>query len=81
MNGKVLIAGGKDQERREKRHAKRQRDGLELAGTFTATVDIALSVGSVAETLTVTGDAPIVDPRPYHPSRFANSAWGKVADF
>ena len=29
----------------------------------------------------VTGDAPIVDPRPYHPSRFANSAWGKVADF
>ena len=29
----------------------------------------------------VTGDAPIVDPRPYHPSRFADSAWGKVADF
>ena len=29
----------------------------------------------------VTGDAPIVDPRPYHPSRFANSTWGKVADF
>jgi glycine/D-amino acid oxidase-like deaminating enzyme len=29
----------------------------------------------------VTGDAPIVDPRPYHPSRFADSSWGKVADF
>jgi glycine/D-amino acid oxidase-like deaminating enzyme len=29
----------------------------------------------------VTGDAPIVDPRPYHPRRFADSAWGKVADF
>jgi glycine/D-amino acid oxidase-like deaminating enzyme len=29
----------------------------------------------------VTGGAPIVDPRPYHPSRFANSMWGKVADF
>jgi glycine/D-amino acid oxidase-like deaminating enzyme len=29
----------------------------------------------------VTGEAPIVDPRPYHPSRFANSTWGKVADF
>jgi glycine/D-amino acid oxidase-like deaminating enzyme len=29
----------------------------------------------------VSGDAPIVDPRPYHPSRFADSAWGKVADF
>jgi glycine/D-amino acid oxidase-like deaminating enzyme len=24
---------------------------------------------------------PLVDPRPYHPSRFADSAWGKVADF
>lgn len=29
----------------------------------------------------VSGNAPIVDPRPYHPSRFADSAWGKVADF
>lgn len=29
----------------------------------------------------VSGDPPIVDPRPYHPSRFADSAWGKVADF
>jgi glycine/D-amino acid oxidase-like deaminating enzyme len=29
----------------------------------------------------VAGDAPIVDPRPYHPSRFADSSWGKVADF
>jgi glycine/D-amino acid oxidase-like deaminating enzyme len=29
----------------------------------------------------VTGATPIVDPRPYHPSRFADSTWGKVADF
>ena len=29
----------------------------------------------------VTGDAPIVDPKPYHPSRFNSAAWGKVADF
>jgi glycine/D-amino acid oxidase-like deaminating enzyme len=29
----------------------------------------------------VTGDEPIVDPRPYHPDRFGGSAWGKVADF
>ncbi|TAU34902.1 FAD-binding oxidoreductase [Rhizobium leguminosarum] len=29
----------------------------------------------------VTGDEPIVDPRPYHPDRFLKSAWGKVADF
>jgi glycine/D-amino acid oxidase-like deaminating enzyme len=29
----------------------------------------------------VTGAEPIVDPRPYHPDRFQQSAWGKVADF
>ncbi len=29
----------------------------------------------------VTGDAPLLDPKPYHPSRFNRSAWGKVADF
>ncbi|WP_105385012.1 NAD(P)/FAD-dependent oxidoreductase [Neorhizobium alkalisoli] len=28
-----------------------------------------------------TGANPIVDPRPYHPSRLLRSAWGKVADF
>jgi glycine/D-amino acid oxidase-like deaminating enzyme len=28
-----------------------------------------------------TGVEPIVDPAPYRPSRFASSAWGKVADF
>jgi glycine/D-amino acid oxidase-like deaminating enzyme len=27
------------------------------------------------------GAVPIVDPKPYHPSRFEDSAWGKVADF
>lgn len=29
----------------------------------------------------ITGAEPIVDPVPYHPSRFARSSWGKVADF
>ena len=29
----------------------------------------------------VTGQAPLVDPKPYHPARFARSAWGKVAEF
>ena len=29
----------------------------------------------------VTGAAPLVDPRPYHPERFKGTAWGKVADF
>lgn len=29
----------------------------------------------------VTGREPIVDPKPYHPSRFSRSAWGNVAEF
>jgi glycine/D-amino acid oxidase-like deaminating enzyme len=29
----------------------------------------------------VSGSAPIVDPKPYHPDRFLASSWGKVADF
>jgi glycine/D-amino acid oxidase-like deaminating enzyme len=29
----------------------------------------------------ITGDEPIVDPRPYSPARLNRSAWGKVADF
>jgi hypothetical protein len=38
------------------------REGVVLSGnTFTATVDTELRVGGVAETLTVTGEAPVVD--------------------
>ncbi len=29
----------------------------------------------------ITGAAPIVDPKPYHPARLDRSAWGKVSDF
>jgi hypothetical protein len=38
-----------------------KRDGIELAGTFTATINIELRVGAVEETITVTGETPIVD--------------------
>jgi hypothetical protein len=38
-----------------------KREGIELSGTFTATVNADLKVGGVAETLTVTGQSPIVD--------------------
>ncbi len=38
-----------------------RREGIELPGTFTATVDADLRVGSLEETITVTGDSPIVD--------------------
>jgi hypothetical protein len=38
-----------------------KREGIELTGTFTATVDVELRVGAVEETITVTGETPIVD--------------------
>ena len=38
-----------------------KRDGVELTAAFTATVNADLQVGSIAETLTVTGAAPTVD--------------------
>ena len=37
------------------------REGIELEGSFAAAVDVQLAVGSVEETVTVTGAAPIVD--------------------
>jgi hypothetical protein len=38
-----------------------KRDGIELTGTFIATVNGDLRVGGVTETVTVTGETPIVD--------------------
>jgi hypothetical protein len=38
-----------------------KRDGIELAGAFTATINIDLRVGGLEETITVTGESPIVD--------------------
>src|SRR5439155_6547333 len=38
-----------------------KRDGIELSGNFTASVDAELRVGTVAETITVSGESPIVD--------------------
>ena len=38
-----------------------RRDGIELAGSFIATVNADLRVGGVAETVTVSGEAPVVD--------------------
>ncbi len=37
------------------------REGIVLTAAFTATVDVALSVGSVEETVTVSGQTPLVD--------------------
>src|SRR5215467_9904342 len=38
-----------------------KREGIELTGTFTATINADLKVGTVAETVTVTGETPVVD--------------------
>ncbi|HEX2460731.1 MAG TPA: carboxypeptidase-like regulatory domain-containing protein, partial [Vicinamibacterales bacterium] len=38
-----------------------RREGIELSGNFIATVNAELRVGAVEETITVTGETPIVD--------------------
>ena len=38
-----------------------RREGIELTGNFTAAVNVALRVGGLEETITVTGEAPVVD--------------------
>jgi hypothetical protein len=38
-----------------------KREGIELIGSFVATVNTDLRVGTLAETVTVTGETPIVD--------------------
>src|SRR5689334_4176892 len=37
------------------------REGIELTSDFTATVNADLKIGTVAETITVTGETPVVD--------------------
>jgi hypothetical protein len=38
-----------------------KREGLELTGTFVATINADLKVGAIAETITVTAESPVVD--------------------
>ena len=38
-----------------------KREGIELSGDFVATVNAEMKVGSLQETITVTGESPIVD--------------------
>jgi hypothetical protein len=38
-----------------------KRDGIALEGTFTATINADMRVGELTETITVTGESPIVD--------------------
>src|SRR5881275_1325002 len=38
-----------------------KREGIEITGTFVATVNADLKVGTLEETITVTGETPVVD--------------------
>src|ERR1044072_2127045 len=38
-----------------------RREGIELAGSFVATINAQLSVGQLQETVVVTGSSPLVD--------------------
>src|SRR5665213_4205855 len=38
-----------------------KREGIELSGSFTATINADMKVGSLEETITVSGETPIVD--------------------
>ena len=38
-----------------------KREGIELTGSFTATVNADMRVGALEETITVTGESPVVD--------------------
>src|ERR1700758_4035447 len=37
------------------------REGIELSGTFVASVNVEMRVGALEETITVTGETPVVD--------------------
>src|SRR5439155_2671576 len=38
-----------------------KREGIELTGTFAASINAEMKVGALAETITVTGETPVVD--------------------
>lgn len=40
-----------------------KRENIELPTAFTATLNVALTVGTLAETVTITGESPVVDTR------------------
>jgi hypothetical protein len=51
-----------------------KRDGIELIGSFAANIDVELQVGGVEETVTVTGQSPIVDVTSVTQQRVFNQA-------
>src|SRR5260370_24734972 len=51
-----------------------KREGILLEGAFTAQVNAALAVGAVEETVTVTGQSPVVDTQSTQNQSVLNSA-------
>jgi hypothetical protein len=49
-----------------------KREGLELTGSFAASVNVEMRLGSVEETVTVTGETPIVDIQSANRQRVIN---------
>ena len=47
------------------------REGIELGVGFTATVNVTMAVGALAETITVTGASPVVDTQSVAPAAHA----------
>jgi Carboxypeptidase regulatory-like domain/TonB-dependent Receptor Plug Domain len=56
-----------------------KRAGIQIAVGATVTLDIKLSVGALAETLTVTGDAPVVNSSSAEVSTTYNREWVRNA--
>jgi len=50
-----------------------KREGIELTGSFTATVNADLRVATIAETITVTGQSPVVDVQGVTQQRVLNA--------
>ena len=49
-----------------------RREGIELSGSFAATINAEMRVGAVEETVTVTGESPIVDIQSANRQRVIN---------
>lgn len=51
-----------------------KRDGIDLGAGFTASVNVAMQVGSLEETITVSGAAPVVDTTSMRKQETLNAA-------
>ena len=56
-SGRYTISFGRDGMRRY------ERSGIDLTGSFTATVDATLSLGSLSDTISVRAESPLIDVR------------------